>query len=213
MGAMPSDAATGLPALTAALGVVVGALLGGALVWLAVRGTAQAAAHAATRATAQAIQEGQRTIAQELVASQRAVGEDIIAGHRAVADDEARRERRARQVQDVLDLAERRLALYARLRQAAGAFDGTQARAVTDQLHGEQTLLGEAGVLGAVDARVREAAEAFAATDAQCETAIKGLFARGDLHEVATTIGDAMPALLAATEALHRESEAYIFSR
>ena len=47
----------------------------------------------------------------------------------------------------------------------------------------------------------------------QCETAIKGLFARGDLHEVATTIGDTMPALLAATEALHRAAEAYIFSR
>ena len=212
MGEMSPDA-TGFPALIGLLGVVVGALLGAVLTWLAVRGAAEAGARATTRASAQAILEGQRAMAQELLAGQRAVGEDIVAGHRAIAEDGARRERRARQLQGLLDLAERRLALYGRLRQAAGAFDGTQTRALADQLHGEQTLLGAAGVLGAVDARVREAAEAFATVDTQCETAIKSLFARGDLHEVASTISDAMPALLAAIETLHRAAEDYIFSR
>src|SRR5919199_267939 len=147
---MPSDTVTGLPgwvaalpALIGVLGAVVGAVLGAALVWAAVRGTTQAAERAATRAMAQAMLESQRAIAQELVAAQRTVGEDIVAGYRAVAGDAARRERRAGQGQGVLDLAERRLATYARLRRAAGSFDGAQARAVADQLHGEQTVLGD----------------------------------------------------------------------
>ena len=198
-----------LPVLSGLLGGVVGGVVGAAILWAAVRATARAT----TRATAQAIVEGQRAIAQELLEGQRAVGHEVVDGHRAVAHDTARRQRRARQVQGALDLAERRLAAYMRLRRAASAFDGAVVRAVADQLHGEQTLLGEGPALGAFDERVREAAEAFAEADAQCESAIKGFLVRGDLPEVATTIGHAMPGLLAAVEGLHRAAEAYIFGK
>ena len=152
-------------------------------------------------------------LAQAIVDGQRAVGRELVEGHRAVAQDMALRERRARQVQALLDLADRRLAAYMRLRQAAGAFDAALVEAVADQLHGEQTLLDEGTVLGAFDERVREAAAAFSEADEQCEGTIKSLLARGDLHEVAASILQALPALVHAAEGLHRAAEAYVFGK